>query len=251
MHSIYVIHNIQNDKVYVGQSKDPKSRLAHHKRSLRRGDHYNPHLQRSWDVHLEAAFEFYILESGISSDDIDGLEIFYISWYRSLELSYNISDGGDVKRQHSEETKEKIRQSKLGVKRSPETIQKMVEGHRGVKRTPEHLKKLNGAWRGQHHSEEARKKIGEANSRRIQTDETKQKIREAHLGKKRGPHSEETRQKMSLASKGKPISEKKRLAAENRRGRKYTEEQKQHIREAREKTFFLKAQASKQLQEIV
>eukprot|EP00494_Astrolonche_serrata_P009557 UN09609 len=66
-----------------------------------------------------------------------------------------MSDSHKGKR-HTNETKEKIRQKKLGQRLSPEIIEKMKEGHRNI------------------------------------SAETKLKMRLAKLGKKRGPNKKRT-----------------------------------------------------------
>lgn len=40
---IYIIRNLLNNKVYVGQSKDILDRFQGHKRNLREGKHSNIH----------------------------------------------------------------------------------------------------------------------------------------------------------------------------------------------------------------
>ena len=62
MSGIYMIRNIINNKVYIGQSSDLKDRLAHHKSSLRHNRHYSSYLQNAWNKYGEENFEFIILE---------------------------------------------------------------------------------------------------------------------------------------------------------------------------------------------
>lgn len=85
-------------------------------------------------------------------------------------------------------------------------------------------------------SEEIRQKISE-NRRGIPVSEAaKEKMSLAKIGT---TQSDETKQKKSVALKGKPQSEKQKLANESRsrshKGRKFTEEHKQKLREAKKK----------------
>lgn len=59
---VYKITNLVNEKIYVGSSKDIKSRWAQHKTKLRDGTHGNPHLQNAWDKYSEENFKFEIIE---------------------------------------------------------------------------------------------------------------------------------------------------------------------------------------------
>lgn len=59
---VYLIRNINNGKAYVGSSVNLRSRWYTHKHGLRSGGHSNQKLQRAWDKHGEASFEFVVLE---------------------------------------------------------------------------------------------------------------------------------------------------------------------------------------------
>ena len=59
---IYIITNIVNGKSYIGSSLDYLQRIRQHKYSLRKGTHYNNHLQSSFNKHAEKNFTFELLE---------------------------------------------------------------------------------------------------------------------------------------------------------------------------------------------
>lgn len=59
---IYGIKNNQNGKIYIGQSVDINGRFARHKTHLKHGRHRNLHLQRSYNKHGAASFEYFVIE---------------------------------------------------------------------------------------------------------------------------------------------------------------------------------------------
>jgi len=59
---IYIIENIRDGKMYIGSSSHIPQRISSHKRSLRRGDHQNNHLQRAWNKYGKESFRFKIVE---------------------------------------------------------------------------------------------------------------------------------------------------------------------------------------------
>ncbi|MEO5886405.1 MAG: GIY-YIG nuclease family protein [Anaerolineales bacterium] len=60
---VYQIRCACNDKIYIGSAVNMDDRCEHHRSSLRRGDHPNPHLQAAWDKYREENFEFMALET--------------------------------------------------------------------------------------------------------------------------------------------------------------------------------------------
>lgn len=59
---IYVIRNTVSGKIYVGSTKQFKSRWRDHRRRLRKGNHENKRLIAAWQKHGEEAFVFEVLE---------------------------------------------------------------------------------------------------------------------------------------------------------------------------------------------
>lgn len=129
---LYKITNIIDQKVYIGQSVNPKNRWGRHKCDAR--------LKKS-KSHLSSAlrrygfdnFLFEIIVQARSLEDIDDLEIACIQQYQSSnkEHGYNISLGGNGKRMVSEETKKKISLFRTGKKASRETIKRMSQSMAG------------------------------------------------------------------------------------------------------------------------
>ena len=61
---IYKIVNKINNKYYIGSSKNIiQSRWKHHKTILKNKNHFNHHLQSSWNKYGSDNFEFVIIET--------------------------------------------------------------------------------------------------------------------------------------------------------------------------------------------
>ena len=195
---IYKITNIQDGKVYIGQSIDIYSRWKCHKCELRKNKHRNTHLQRAWNLYGSASFLFEIIKE-CPEDQLDYYERKYINEYNALDMKhgYNYDSGGNVNKHHSEETKRKISESNKGRRYNS-----------GFKRTEEQRRRQS----------EYMKK----HPRQI-SDETREKMRRSARGNKNKlgkPVSEETRRKLSVANKGKILSSETRRKMSEARGKK-------------------------------
>ena len=60
---IYSIYCIDNNKIYIGQSRHIRKRLCKHIRDLRKCRHQNEYLQRAWNKHGEQSFLFDVVET--------------------------------------------------------------------------------------------------------------------------------------------------------------------------------------------
>ena len=120
---IYKITNIQNNKVYIGQTIRPmKDRLNRH---------INDALHNILDTHFARAIRKYGKESFIieeidvasSQEELNQKERYWINYYNSVKDGYNETDailksGGNTYQSKTEEEmeviKEKIRKTKIG-----------------------------------------------------------------------------------------------------------------------------------------
>ena len=199
-------------------------------------------------------------EEEMNSDEQHYIEVFDTLWPHG----YNLTKGGDGSlmceetrrklsealsgeknpfygRQHSEESKKKISESKKGLlsgeknpmfrkHHSEESKKKMSDARKGK---PAYNK-------GKPMSEETKRKLSESQKGeknhmfgKHHSEETKQKISETQKGKH---HSEETKQKISEAQKGKhPTEETRRKMSESRRGEKNYMFGKHHSEETKKK----------------
>ncbi len=220
MMGTYCIHNIINDKVYIGSSIKIEDRKYNHFWSLRNNRHRNSYLQRSYNKHGENNFEFVVLEEIKDVKALHKSEQFWINNIGSYKenLGYNIckniTSSPMLGRHHSEETKKRISTFKKGIKRSEETKLKIsnrmsgnshpLYGKRGIdspnygsKRTKETREKMSKAQLGNTHSIETRNKIKKAKENI--SEETRQKLRDSA---KNRIFSKETRAKISKANSG-------------------------------------------------
>lgn len=111
MTGIYGIRNIINGKLYVGQSSNIESRWKTHQYDLNHNRHHNKHLQAAWNSYGEDAFLFFVIEE-CHVKDLNGYEMFWIDYYQSRYLGYNLDLGGEGIRgyKHTEEELSKMRQ---------------------------------------------------------------------------------------------------------------------------------------------
>lgn len=119
-------HTSPSGKVYVGITcRKPEYRWNHGKgyREIDQPIFYRAIRKYGWDNITHE-----ILYSGLTEKDAKNLEISLIKQYKSLGLSYNITDGGDGfrgathmrGRKASEETKKKMREIRKGTNRGCE-----------------------------------------------------------------------------------------------------------------------------------
>lgn len=143
---IYVIQNIETNRVYIGSSIDISRRLKEHLRNLRGNKHCNAHLQSAWNKYGEKAFELDELDT-CPVEALEYMETYWINMCNSANRlhGYNVNTTGfNSRRKTSEETKEKIRIKATGRKRSKEHNDKMSKILSGMKKPKqsETMKKL-------------------------------------------------------------------------------------------------------------
>lgn len=175
-----------NGKGYVGSTTDLNDRKTTHFQTLKNNKHHNCYLQASYNKYGENNFEFYIL-AYCSFENLLAKEDFYMKYLRTLNKNFGYNLVTAVRHIFSEETKEKIRQSRLGTKASEETKAKLREIRKGKK-----------PFLGHKITIEHKNKLLEG----LQLEDTKKKMIEARKGKKPflgHTHSEKAKQKMREA----------------------------------------------------
>ena len=207
MQGIYQIKSKQNNRVYVGSSKNIRTRWRDHRSALRKNRHGNQPLQNAWNKYGEESFQLEILEIVEGEREILWeREKYWLDIQTKMVNVYNVAEqigGGNL----GPEVIQKIRQSSIqywqthdgywkGRKRTEENIQKSRKGlllyyethdvwNKGKKLGPQ--------------TEEHKRKNSEANMGRIIPEETRRKTSATLMGH---PVSDETRQKLSIALSG-------------------------------------------------
>lgn len=149
---VYLAHNLVTHKNYVGQTvRTLQQRIGSHLRTKR-----VLHLYNAIRKYGTNNFQWIILRECNSIDEMNFWEEFYIKLFSSTnrEFGYNISKGG-FNHRLSDESKDKLRRQKIGIKRDVETIRKIVASKKG-----KYTGKLNPFY-GKHHSEETKQKLAE------------------------------------------------------------------------------------------
>jgi len=172
--AIYEIRNKISGGVYFGRSVDAEDRLRHHKNELLRNVHRNKRLQNSWNKYGKDAFDFKIIwkESPELLCDLEGFILDFLWGDSRLYNHHKKSFGGfepgnklgcfkrstETKekmsrafsgRVFSESHRQKIRESKIGVKPSLEARLKMSQKRLGIPRPDVWHQKMAGRFVGE------------------------------------------------------------------------------------------------------
>lgn len=118
---IYGIHNLVNDKWYVGQAVDIEKRWATHRWALSAGKNESEHFLRAWRKYGADAFEWLVLEE-CSPDVLDEREMLWIAKKDSFRNGYNrtVGGGGCPGRIQSDEEKHKRSEVLSAIYATPE-----------------------------------------------------------------------------------------------------------------------------------
>ena len=205
-------------KRYIGITKQAV------KKRWKQGYKHNPYFTNAINKYGWDNFEHIVIASGLSKEDACRMEIELINKYQSNQhdFGYNESSGGElglagIKHIVSDETRRKLSESHKGL----------VSGMLGKQHTEESREKNRQSHLGKSVSLETRQKLSAAHTGRTLSDEHKQKLSDAMSGKK---FSEEHKQKLSAAKKGKPSPRKGQTLSEETR-RKISESLKRHNKE--------------------
>ena len=122
---IYKITNIQNNKVYIGQTIRPIEQRFHRHLSDALNNILDTHFARAIRKYGKDNFIIEEIDTAQTQDELNQKEQYWIRYYNSVEEGYNETDaiskcGGNTYQSKTEEEmeviKNKIRQTKLGDK---------------------------------------------------------------------------------------------------------------------------------------
>lgn len=168
---IYKITNKINGKVYIGQTiKSLTRRWQAHIADSTRNSSYALH--RAIRKYEPASFTVEQIDSASSYQKLCKKEVFWISFYKSLSLGYNMTLGGEGRygAHVSIETRRKISESNKGKIVSEETKKRMSIAMTGVKHkasSKESIEKRARQLRGRTLSHEHVAKVAKANRKPI------------------------------------------------------------------------------------
>lgn len=238
MYFIYVVENLVNGKLYVGQTFDPdKRKNAHFSLTSK-----CPLLVRAIRKYGTSCFDFTILESCPLQDEAHIKEKYWIEKLNTIApFGYNLTTGGLGGKLAEEIELKRIEQlsgkgkpnslSKMGPK-NPMFGKKISKAARKAKKEAV-LGKKNPFY-GQKHTDETIQRLRLVHKKENLSEETLQKMRLAQLGKRL---SDEHKKKISLAVSGNKNSNYgKSMAEETKRklrraklGKKLSEEHKKKL----------------------
>lgn len=176
---IYIVYKYTSpsNKFYIGQTCQTLEKRA------AKGQGYKecPKFYNAIQKYGFQNFTVQILKNNLTLEEANYWETYYINFYntQSDKYGYNLSSGGSNPIP-SQETRQKMRQTRLGYVHSEETKEKIRQSHLNKKFTEEHKQHLSQAakkrtvqsMKGKHHTEETKKIIGRKNGKPVMCVET-------------------------------------------------------------------------------
>lgn len=143
-------HTTPSNKVYIGITSRPVEDRWKNGHGYKNNCYFSRAIKKyGWEN-----IRHEILDTGLSKEDAETKERQYIAEYRSndFQYGYNLTDGGEIGKRHSEESKQLMSIRKREQCANPEYRKMLSEAHKGL--TP---------WnKGIPMTEEQKKKVSEA-----------------------------------------------------------------------------------------
>lgn len=166
MGKIYKLENIQNGKVYIGQTtKSLSERFQGHVSAAKSGS--NLKLSRAIRKYGEENFVIIEIDSAETKEELNLKEIYWIDFYDSLNSGYNMTLGGEGGNTYICKTDEELREikNKISLANRGEN-----NGNKG-----QYTGERNSMY-GKHQSASAKKKISDSMTGHIFSKEHNEKI---------------------------------------------------------------------------
>lgn len=142
---IYKIKCLENNKIYIGSSKNIEKRINTHIKRLRKNTHINEFLQNSWNKYGEISFSFEIIEE-CSEDSLIEREQFWMDSTKCYnnEFGFNACNKADRPSgyKHTEESKTKMSLIKKNQLLNGEIKSNLVPRPKGYKQSQETKDKI-------------------------------------------------------------------------------------------------------------
>jgi len=172
---IYQIKFKLSDNIYIGSAVNLRVRKANHIHHLRKGTHHNSHLQNVWNKYGEENYEFQILITCHPEMCIWYEQQFLDQW--KPEYNINPTAGSQLGVKRSEKSRQKM---SISAKNRPpisdETRKKIGEITRNFSK--ETLEKIRQTRIGHPVSEGTKKKIGDSNRGKVRSESVIEKMRQ-------------------------------------------------------------------------
>lgn len=149
-HGVYTITNTITGKVYVGSASKTtfKRRWAKHRQDLQSGNHHSRYLQRAWEKAGPDAFMFEVLEE-CDPQECLGREQYWMNMLQSYNPlhGYNMASSARncIGVRHTEATKAKQRERRVGVPLSKAHAAAIRKSWDGRTISDDHKEKLRAA----------------------------------------------------------------------------------------------------------
>lgn len=150
--AIYEIFCEANGKRYIGSAVNPQRRYYKHVNFLRRGQHFNSHLQNAWNKYGEDTFAFTLIEQVDNEENLIKQEQYWMDLFQSHETNVGFNKcptaGSLLGFQHSVETRKKYSIARKGRVFSAESRKRMSNAAKEKWNSKKYRKKMSDANKG-------------------------------------------------------------------------------------------------------